>query len=320
VRPAGGTPPWGGVGLPPGWAVLGAHGSGGIGLHGIGGFQPGIDFFPSVPPGVGVLAQGGRVFTEFNTTRQPHGAGVVALAGGDGQPVPPLTATGGIGVYGQGADAEEETGVTASGDPAPAGPMDPGAGVMGRGGVTSLPAGPIAAGVIGLAGQTPIPPISETGGSGVYGGGPTGVFGRGAPGVRGKSDGGAGVNGLSDADRGGVFESVKSAQVQLVPSILLHLPPPVTVTVTAIPVPRQELGPALPWDGRAGDLIAITDDHRQCTLWFCVIGANDSGSGVATWSQVLLGSPFIPARPLMPNRRFGSSPRNGANANKTHAK
>jgi hypothetical protein len=202
VRPAGGTPPWGGVGLPPGWAVLGAHGSGGIGLHGIGGFQPGIDFFPSVPPGVGVLAQGGRVFTEFNTTRQPHGAGVVALAGGDGQPVPPLTATGGIGVYGQGADAEEETGVTASGDPAPAGPMDPGAGVMGRGGVTSLPAGPIAAGVIGLAGQTPIPPISETGGSGVYGGGPTGVFGRGAPGVRGKSDGGAGVNGLSDADRG----------------------------------------------------------------------------------------------------------------------
>ena len=73
----------------------------------------------------------------------------------------------------------------------PAGPIAPGPGVLGRGGVPIPSQGPVAAGVIGLAGGTAIPSISESGDSGVYGAGPIGVRGQGssAPGVFGTSTG-----------------------------------------------------------------------------------------------------------------------------------
>ena len=107
----------------------------------------------------------------------------------------------------------DETG-TIPGPTVPSGPSTPGAGVLGRGGVPIPPEGPVAAGVIGLAGGMPIPNISETGNTGVYGVGLTGVVGRG--------DGGPGVHGLANRDRGGIFESGEKgaepiAQLRLVP-------------------------------------------------------------------------------------------------------
>ena len=143
--------------------------------------------------------------------------------------------------------------------------------MLGRGGVPDSPQSSAAAGVIGLAGGEPIPNISETGNTGVYGAGPTGVRGQGHFG------------------RGGMFQSDRSAQVQLVPQkVEAPLPAPVTVTPTAIPT--EDEGPKLPKDGRAGDLLALLDNQRQCTLWFCVEGDEMNR---ARWAQVLLGKPFL---------------------------
>jgi hypothetical protein len=218
--------------------------------------------------------------------------------------------TGGIGVYAQGAEATltmvpplDETGSTIIGVPnVPSGPLAPGAGVLGRGGVPIPPAqGPVAAGVIGLAGGLPIPDVFETGDTGVYGAGPTGVFGHGPIGVRGQGDtgvrgqgggNGSGVHGVSlDAGRGGVFESARSAQVQLIPQVVrASFPNSVPVTPQEIPVKRGEGVVSLPKDGRGGDLLALTDDQGQCTLWFCVRG---EGAGPAQWAQVLLGTSVV---------------------------
>lgn len=260
-------------------------GVGGIGVHGIGGSQSEPTWDATDPPGTGVVGQGGRQAT--NDLRLPHGAGVIGFAGGKGKPLPPLTDTGSVGVYAQGAEAEVST-INLNGVDTTVGPTAPGPGVLGRGGVPIPPRGPVAAGVIGLAGDAPIPPLSETGDNGVYGAGPTGVFGHGAEGVRGKGDSMAGVHGLSDKDRGGVFEAGRSAQVQLVPGVLGgSLPAPVPVTATAIPAQRE--GPSLPKDGRGGDLMAVMDARRECTLWFCV---RSGDGGPAQWAQVLLGQPF----------------------------
>jgi hypothetical protein len=179
-------------------------------VHGIGGSQSTPSWDPAAPPGPGVLAQGGR--EAANALRLPHGAGVIGAAGG--MPVPPISATGSVGVFGQGADAVTDT-VNIDGVITEVGPLFPGAGVLGVGGVPMPPTGPVAAGVIGLAGgSTAIPPISETGAAGVYGLGPTGVHGR-------------GLAGPPLAGRGGVFESPEKdgipingkpvAQLRLVP-------------------------------------------------------------------------------------------------------
>jgi hypothetical protein len=266
----------------------GGEGVGGIGVHGIGGSQDIVTWDPTDPPGTGVLGQGGR--QALDDLRLPHGAGVVGLAGGNKKPIPPLADTDSVGVYGQGAEAEVQT-INIDGVNTVVGPMAPGPGVLGRGGVP-IPAGrdPVAAGVIGLAGDTPIPPISETGNNGVYGTGPVGVFGGGyVSGVRGKSGDGRGVLGETDSDigvfgsankdtgRGGAFQSEHSAQLWLVPQNQ-----PVEI--------NERLGPKLPRDGRGGDLMAIADRQGECTLWFCIRGM--SGAGPARWAQVLLGSPF----------------------------
>lgn len=278
----------------------GNGGEGGIGVHGHGGSKQSFLSNPSVPPGAGMIGQGGRQDDNGNTLRLPHAAGVIGIGGGTGQnkdllPLHTLTETGGVGVYAQGAEAtvsmvppSDESG-SIPGANVPSGPLAPGAGVLGRGGVPIPPEGSVAAGVIGLAGGVPIPDISETGNTGVYGAGPTGVFGHGPEGVRGQSDSGAGVHGVADSGRGGMFESVRSAQLQLVPQeIRAPFPTPVTVTPKEIPAGRDE-GLQLPKDGRGGDLLTLMDDQRQCTLWFCVRGGD---GGPAQWAQVLLGTLF----------------------------
>ena len=294
-------------------------GAGGIGVHGLGGSES--DFGgPATPPGAGVIGQGGRQHDTGNILRLPHGAGVIGIGGGTGPkkdvlPAHTLMETGGVGVYAQGAEATrimvptfDEAGNKLE-PTVPSGPLAPGAGMLGRGGVPIPPLGPVAAGVIGLAGGVPIPNISETGNTGVYGAGPTGVFGHGqslsspavptGPGVRGLSDSGPAVHGQSDSGpavrggansgRGGMFESARSAQVQLVPQkVGVPFPAPQTVTPTAIPAGPE--GVQLPKDGQGGDLLALMDAQRQCALWFCVRGQDDGGP--AQWAQVLLGPSF----------------------------
>ena len=207
--------------------------------------------------------------------------------------------TGGVGAWAQGADAEttmvlpsDETG-TIPGPNVPSGPLAPGAGVFGRGGVPIPPEGPVAAGVIGLAGGTvPIPNISETGNTGIYGAGPTGVFGHGPIGVRGQGDSGPGVEGYGSAadSRGGQFKATRAAQVWLVPHETRKPSPPTVSVAPTVLVTKGERGEiALPKDGRGGDLLTLMDDKRQCTLWFCVRGAD---GGPAQWTQVLLGPAF----------------------------
>jgi hypothetical protein len=239
-------------------------GQGGIGVHGIGGISTSV--FPNAPiAGAGVVAQGGRVLDNFNNERLPHGAGVIAMAGGSGKPIPSLADTGSVGVFAQGAEAELRT-VNFAGDNIVVGPTAPGAGVLGRGGVFIPPEGPVAAGVIGLAGGVPIPDISKTGNTGVYGAGSIG-------------------------GRGGMFESTRSAQVHLVPQQALEpFPPRVPVGPTEFLAERGGLAGKLPKDGRGGDLLALMDNQRQCTLWFCVRGQD--GGDPAQWAQVLLGSSF----------------------------
>lgn len=305
------------VGLGGGITDPGSNGAGGIGVHGLGGSQ--VDLFPdpSIPPGAGVIGQGGRQTDNDNRARLPHAAGLIGIGGGTGRskdllPAHPLTATGGIGVYAQGAEATvtmvvplDADGNSTSGPNVPSGPLAPGAGVLGRGGVP-IPRdeNPVAAGVIGLAGDTAIPPISETGNTGVYGGGPVGVFGHGfVSGVRGKSEEGLGVSGETDSGagiygsatdtrgRGGQFQSERSAQVWLVPQNQpTQFSTPVTATPTVIPTDEREgEGPKLPKDGRGGDLMTIADRQGQCTLWFCV---GKGRAGTALWAQVLLGPSF----------------------------
>lgn len=281
----------------------GINGQGGIGVHGTGGSA----IFPEDRPGAGIVGQGGRVVA-FNASRRSHGAGVIAIAGGSEKAIPPLEDTGSVGVYAQGAEAEVREEVNTI-----VGPIAPGPGVLGRGGVP-IPRKeePVAAGVIGLAGDTAIPLISESGNVGVYGAGPTGVRGAGHEfgveglsnfmGVSGQGVHGPGVNGVGrpgvvgiaadDSSRGGEFDSKRSAQVRLVPQQLQQrIPNQVTVTPTAIPAGSE---PALPKDGRAGDLMVIemdTEDKQHvCRLWFCVQSATSGHP--ARWAQVLVGSSF----------------------------
>jgi hypothetical protein len=280
----------------------GGDGEGGIGVHGIGGSSNFAGFTPNGPPGAGVVALGGRMYDNTNTLRVPHGAGVIAIAGGNTKPIPALIETGSIGVYAQGAEAEVRTS-NIDGVDTVVGPAYPGVGVLARGGMP-VPRGEnkVAAGVVGLAGDTAIPPISETGNSGVYGAGWLGVFGHGVgTGVRGKSEqsngifgetvSGAGVYGFASETKGraGVFQSERSAQVSLVPQNQpTQFSTPVAASPTVIPAGRE--GPRLPKDGRGGDLMTIADQQGQCTLWFCVKG--EGPAGPALWAQILLGPSF----------------------------
>jgi hypothetical protein len=118
------------------------------------------------------------------------------------------------------------------------------------------------------------------------------VHGSGTVGVQGFGRGGPGIVGHSDRDRGGVFDSDKSAQVQLVPMKAPdRLPNGTPITPIGISAQNLERGDvALPKNGLAGDLLTLLDNGNDCTLWFCVRSAL-SGSP-ARWAQVPLGVSF----------------------------
>jgi len=270
-------------GLGSGGERLMRRGQGGIGVHGVGGvahLEPGPD---DVMPGVGVFGQGGRI-TDENRGRLLLGTGVIGVGGDAGnKDLPSHGDAGSAGVFGQGADAKINMS-TDGGTTVLDGPAEPGAGVIGIGGVPNTGRLPAAAGVIGLAGRLAKPSIAETGGAG--------VFGMGSTGVRGIGDAaGQGVSGSSDRGRGGVFASREIAQVRLLPKpVRTRFPEGSTVTPTGIsPGAIEEGVVSLPKDGQAGDMMALVDDARMCTLWFCVRGAD---GGPARWAQVLLGPAF----------------------------
>lgn len=216
-------------------------------MHGTGGsLRDTPSFGRKDPPGAGVVGQGGREDGGSNIPRFSHGAGVIAVAGGSGKPIPPQAVTGGVGVYAQGAEAKVFTDLPISR------PIAPGPGVLGRGGLpipgdADAEHAPVAAGVIGLAGDTAIPSISESGNSGVYGAGPIGVRGQG---------GGVDVSGTdfkAVVGYGGYFASQEVAQIHLEPS------------PKALPDPNGLI------DGRTGDLLVLQIHPLRdlASLWFC---------------------------------------------------
>jgi hypothetical protein len=297
-------------------------GVGGVGVLGIGGSKPDGRFpsfiDPNAAPGAGLVGQGGRQSQPSNTMRLPHAAGVIGIGGGmgpgfDALPSHTLMQTGGVGVYGQGADLT--TTMEIPPPPAPAvkvlsGPLEPGVGVIGRGGVATGPVAGIGGGVVGLAGGIAIPlPASSSDGVGVFGQGNLGLSGVGSVigvkgvsattvGVQGETDTGVGVVGTADkGGRGGMFLSDKSAQLQLFPHSIKVAKPdfkpatPTELTGTGIPL-------ALPKAGSIGDILAIdvvtkaatdTPDLNTCTLWLCVRTADAKTSTPAVWSQILTG-------------------------------
>jgi hypothetical protein len=112
-------------------------------------------------------------------------------------------------------------------------------------------------------------------------------------GVWGASGGGIGVHGRSESGRGGVFESTKSSQLQLVPT---ERPVREQAMTTVTLTPHF---PVLPNDGEAGDMSATLEQEPdgttggtslQARLWFCV--RSNSTSRPAGWAQVLLGDTF----------------------------
>jgi hypothetical protein len=299
-------------------------GAGGIGVHGIGGSQtefPEFSFLgPNVPPGAGLVGQGGRQSKSSNLLRLPHAAGVIGIGGGMGSGVDALPAltlmeTGGAGVYGQGANLTTSMVLPpqVEGQPIPtvkqpSGPLEPGVGVIGRGGVAEPP-GAIGGGVVGLAGGFAIPSANSTDGVGVYGHGNLGVRGIGSvvgvtgfsdksTGVLGSTATGAGVSGTaSKGGRGGTFASDSSAQLQLFPhSIKVQNPDSKLSTPTELSGAGIPKG--LPKAGLSGDLLAIdsltkaatdTPEVSTCTLWLCVRSADNKKGTAALWSQILLG-------------------------------
>jgi hypothetical protein len=240
---------------------VGVFGKGTTGVVAQGDFRGAPDQTIVSGRGIGMIGRGDR-----NIVSAP---GVVGFSGG----VTDETINIDTGVIGKG-----ETGVGGLGTRGP--------GVKGTGSAEEP-------GVIGVGGKLPDPQAKQ--GTGVVGlghgeslSGPfavptdTGVFGGGQDGVK-----GLGLDG-----RGGIFESQRSAQVQLVPAHRRRMPERVSFTPTIVAAPKR-LGPALPKRGRAGDLISVIDEQDKqddCTLWFCVKSGDDSD--VAQWAQVLLGPSF----------------------------
>jgi hypothetical protein len=299
-------------------------GFGGIGVHGLGGSRPDPDIFQKKwpgDPGAGIVGQGGRWNLSENTHRRSHGAGVIGIGGGTGHNVdilPGLDVTGGVGVFGQGADQDIDNmafdpDAPEGGPPVPSGPAAPGNGVLARGGKSSDPAAPAAAGVVAISDRNVgsknelIPLSSQTAGVGAFGSGDTGVRGVGDTGVHGMapdrqvqvSQGlvlipGVGVSGEATGKegRGGLFQSVRSAQIKLEPIRLTRpFPPAKPTSPTHLPTAADEgsVADSLPSDGQGGDLIALMASPGESTLWFCALGA---GAGPAQWAQVLLGPTF----------------------------
>lgn len=171
----------------------GVFGKGAIGVEGRGTRGPGvkgageIGLFFAEP---GVIGHGARRPDGDNSSRLPHGPGVMGVGGGVKNIAPMKAQFGSAGVFGFGADMT----VTTATDGRVHGPGAPGVGVMGAGGSGKPHDGPLvrAPGVVGFSG-------SAAGGvlmsfeSGRLG--DVGVFGRGAIGVEGSGTRGPGAVG-----------------------------------------------------------------------------------------------------------------------------
>jgi hypothetical protein len=216
----------------------------------------------------------------------PHGGpvapGVVGWAGGADRLEIVLAREGDIGVIGLGATGVEGIGFggpgvrgygsDGEGSVHNRGVVGPG--VIGEGGRGLDPVDPKrfihGAGVIGIAGDTPLPPFVETIETGVYGAGRDGVEGAGSEG------------------RGGIFRSERSAQVRLIPARRSPQGKEQAAFIPTVIADPALWGPQLPREGRSGDLMSVVDDEGQCSLWFCI----RDNAGSARWAQVLLGPSF----------------------------
>ena len=332
---------------------VGVFGRGKTGVEGEGTRGPGVEGVGSNHStsllGAGVVGRGGRQPDENNAERTPHGPGVIGIGGGRAREVKTgNNIAASVGVFGQGAEAEARTvGGTIHG------PALPGAGVVGRGGVSIPNEGPVAPGVIGWAGGADTAPdLAIEGDIGVQGIGGIGVEGIGmaGPGVRGfgsDGEGGAagnrgilgpgvvgeggtgrnpadpktffhgagvigiaggtplpplaetietgvygagrdGVEGAGSEGRGGIFRSEHSAQIALIPARRPTKSKEQAAFIPTVIADPGLQGPALPLEGRSGDLMSVIDDEGQCLLWFCV----RDNDGSAHWAQVLLGPSF----------------------------
>src|SRR5262249_41244213 len=138
-----------------GMGVGSLGGSGGVGVHGGGGGGS-----PGGSPAGGGLRPGGMLKGPNTEPRLAWG-GVCGVAGDAGSARAPAPSdAGSVGVFGQGADAKVDSVIDGAGMVTLSGPSEPGAGIIGRGGVPiSAPPGMLmAAGVIGLAGGETKPP------------------------------------------------------------------------------------------------------------------------------------------------------------------
>jgi hypothetical protein len=195
-----------------------ATGTGEVGVHGIGG-EGSWDLQARAgvrdPAGAGVIGEGGARHLGENKSQLPLGPGVIGLGGGTRGPTE--SECGGVGVYGQGADAKIQTmrENDERGNPIAEwldGPPSPGHGIVGRAGSWDVPEGigviGDAAGVVGLAGGRPIPDKMTSNVSGVFGLGLFGVLGQSdspdgsGAGVSGRHDSGPGVAGFSNSGIG----------------------------------------------------------------------------------------------------------------------
>jgi hypothetical protein len=251
----------------------GVFGKGATGVVGQGEVRAALPHDPHV--GIGVLGRGGKNF-------QVVGTGVVGFGGGVEDFVPKnekgtgVFGVGNAGVVGEGFSGP---GVRGFGS-------DSEAGVIGIGGKegddqqgNKTPRG---TGVIGFGSEDmtdelflDVPEAKSHDGTGVYGVGQDGVKGFGIDG------------------RGGVFVSKSSAQVRLVPAqgrLVLAAGHRVVEKEAFTPNRVTNPLPGLPMRGQAGDLMTLTDNLEQCTLWFCVQGGTDESKAI--WAQILLGPTF----------------------------
>lgn len=244
-------------------------------VAGAGVFGQGVEGEGARKPGVGIIGRGGDPL--------PGGSvapGIVGLSRGIGLNIDiPALDTGVFGLGGTGVTGFGTVGPGVRGNGGPEGPISEGdpeklqAGVVGEGGAVLDDVGRMihGAGVIGVARDEAPLTFAETGETGVYGAGRDGV------------------KGIASEGRGGIFQSERSAQVQLIPARRPDRNEQAAFIPTVIADPGQ-LGPELPREGRGGDLMSVINDEGQCSLWFCV--RDGTREGPARWAQVLLGPLF----------------------------
>jgi hypothetical protein len=266
--------------------------------------KPGLDYAEDFVLAVGI-ENGWSPTTHHQGIDAIHATGSVTEPPGGGVPEPAANGVVGRGLNGlvgyphavprdRGLERDAGAGVFGAGGPGAAG-------VFGRGlnGVVGCeqgtPRDPAfeASEMAGVLGRGPTGVSGDgVGGTGVHGRGTPGVFGEGVnpgPGVLG--DGGAdgvgvfgqgrngpGVQAKSDTDRGGIFESLRRAQIWIIP---LDIPDP-----TQLP----DSAPGVHAKAEAGELcVTITRDPRNnmrpvASLWFC---KESTGlAATANWVQI----------------------------------